>query len=62
MAKQSIEEILEKKVNWLKERMAEKANELRDIQIELKRHERALSSFKGKFAEKRGRSKKEKIS
>jgi hypothetical protein len=53
MAKQNIEEILEKKVYWLKERTAQKENELKKIQVETKKHEGALTGANGILAKQK---------
>lgn len=56
--KQSIEEILEKKVNILKEDVGTKEKALREIQSSLEKYQRALDLLRGKLPEK-GKRKKE---
>jgi len=58
MARQKLEEIIEKKVGVLKKEAATKQKELQEILVSLAKHERALESLRGNFAEKRGRAKK----
>jgi ectoine hydroxylase-related dioxygenase (phytanoyl-CoA dioxygenase family) len=58
MARQSIEDLLEKGVSVLKEKVELKQKELEEMQDDFKKYERALSAFHGKAAKKRARVKK----
>jgi len=59
MARQNIEEMLERRVLRLKEEEKAKSEELNQIQKELRRHETALESLKKETPPRKRRSKAE---
>lgn len=61
MARLNIEEMLERRVQRLKEAEKAKSEELTQIQKELRRHETALESLKKEIVPRKRRGKKENV-
>jgi hypothetical protein len=59
MARQNIEEILEKKVAKLREEEKSKKEELAQVQKDLKNYEIALESLKGNIPQRKRKNKEE---